>query len=99
MSSLLITRAARLDLKKIAAHTQRTWGVTQRRLYLKGLDTIFRLLADNPGAGTTCDYIAAGLRKHPHEQHVVFYECQDDTIVVVRVLHKSMDVELHLPKA
>jgi len=99
MSLLFITRAARRDLKKIAAYTQKTWSVAQRRLYLKGLDATFQLLADNPGAGTTCDYITAGLRKHPHERHVVFYECQDDTIVVVRVLHKSMDVELHLPKA
>lgn len=99
MSSLFITRAARLDLKKIAAYTQRTWGVAQRRLYLKGLDATFQLLADSLGAGAACDYITVGLRKHPHEQHVVFYECQDDTIVIVRVLHKSMDVEWHLPKA
>ncbi len=34
MRSLSITRAARLDLKKIAAHTQKTWGITQRRIYL-----------------------------------------------------------------
>lgn len=99
MSSLFITRAARLDLKKIAAYTQKTWGVTQRRTYLKGLDEAFRFLVDNPAAGMACDYITAGLRKHPHEQHIVFYEYQDNTIVVVRVLHRSMDVDLHLPKA
>jgi toxin ParE1/3/4 len=86
-------------LKKIAAYTQRTWGVTQRRIYLKGLDATFQFLADNPGAGMTCDYVTAGLRKHPHEQHIVFYEYQNDTVVVVRVLHRSMDAELHLPKA
>lgn len=99
MSSLFITRAARLDLKKIAAYTQKTWGVTLRRTYLKGLDEAFQFLADNPGAGVTCDYITAKLRKHPYEKHVVFYEHQDNTIVVVRVLHRSMDVDLHLPKA
>lgn len=99
MTSLLISRAARVDLKKIAAYTQRTWGVTQRRAYLKGLDTSFRLLADNPTAGTTCDYIVAGLKKHPHKQHIVFYEHHDDAIVIVRVLHRSMDIELHLPNA
>jgi plasmid stabilization system protein ParE len=58
-----------------------------------------QFLADNPGAGMTCDYVTAGMRKHPHEQHFVFYEHQDDTVIVVRVLHGSMDVELHLPKA
>lgn len=99
MSSLFITRAVRLDLKKIAAHTQKTWGVTQRRLYLKGLHATFQFLAGNLGAGMACDHITAGLKKHPHEQHIVFNEYQDNTIVVVRVLHGSMDVELRLPKA
>jgi len=99
MTPLLISRAARVDLKKIAAYTQKTWGIPQRRAYLKGLDTAFRFLADNPGAGMTCDYIISGLRKHPHKQHIVFYEYRDDAIVIVRVLHRSMDVELHLPKA
>lgn len=72
MSALFITRAAREDLKKIAAYTQTTWGVTQRRIYLKGLDATFQFLADNPSAGMACDYVTAGLRKHPHEQHVFF---------------------------
>ncbi len=99
MSALLITRAARADLKKIAAYTQKTWGVAQRRIYLKGLNATFQFLADNPSAGMTCNYVTAGLKKHPHEQHVVFYEHQDSTVVIVRVLHRSMDVELHLPKA
>jgi toxin ParE1/3/4 len=97
MTSLLITRAARADLKKIATYTQKTWGITQRRAYLKGLDKAFRFLADNPGAGITCNYVTVGLMKHPHKQHIVFYEYHDDAIVVVRVLHRSMDVELHLP--
>jgi len=99
MSPLFLTRAARSDLKRIAAYTQKTWGATQRRTYLKGLDKTFQFLIDNPGVGTACDDITAGLRKHVHKQHVVFYEYQDNTIVIVRVLHRSMDVELHLPEA
>lgn len=99
MSSFLITRAAQKDLKKIAAYTQHAWSVAQRRKYLQGLDATFKLLVDNPHAGVACDYVMAGLRKQSHEQHVVFYECQDDIIVVVRVLHRSMDVESHVGNA
>lgn len=99
MRSFLITRAAREDLKNIAVYTQKAWGATQRGIYLRGLDATFNFLAGNPHAGMACDYITAGLRKRPHEQHVVFYECQDETIVVVRVLHRSMDVESHIREA
>lgn len=99
MNSLRITRAANEDLKEIAAYTQKTWGAAQRRVYLKSLDTTLKFLADNPQAGTACDYIVAGLRKQPHKQHVVFYECEGDTIVIVRVLHRSMDVKSHIQKA
>lgn len=93
MSSFEVTRAARADLKNIAAYTQKTWGSEQRRTYIKGLDTAFHFLVENPLSGATCDYVAEGLRKHRHEHHTVFYESSDGTILIVRVLHKSMDVD------
>jgi toxin ParE1/3/4 len=93
MNSFSVSRAARADLKNIAAYTQNTWGAEQRKTYLKGLDTAFHFLAKNPHGGTRCDYIVSGLRKHRHESHTIFYENRPDCIFIVRVLHKSMDAE------
>jgi toxin ParE1/3/4 len=93
MSSFDVSKAARADLKNIAAYTQKTWGACQRRKYLKDLDKAFHFLSDNPLSGNQCDYITKELRKHPHESHTVFYEISKNSIFIVRLLHKSMDVD------
>jgi len=92
VSSFFVSRAARADLKNIAAYTQKTWGAVQRRAYIKELDVQFHVLAENPLSGVSCHYIADGLRKY----HTIFYENVDQAISILRVLHKSMDVELQL---
>ena len=98
MNSFLVSRAARADLKNIAAYTQKTWGPVQRRVYIKELDVQFYFLAENPHSGVECNYIVDGLRKYHHKHHTIFYENVDQLISIVRVLHKSMDVELQLKK-
>ena len=96
MKSFTVSNAARTDLKKIAAYTQRTWGAKQRKTYIKQLDTAFHFLAENPLSGVACDYIVKGLHKHPYQHHIIFYELNNDDIFIVRVLHKSMDVDAQL---
>ena len=93
MSSFSVSSAARIDLKKIAAYTQKTWGVEQRRTYIKEIDTAFHFLAENPLSGVACDYVLKGLRKHRHGHHTIFYENNSDDVFIVRILHKSMDVD------
>ena len=93
MSSFAVSRSARVDVKNIAAYTQKTWGLNQRRDYIKGLDLAFHFLAENPLAGITCDYIFSGLRKYRYERHIIFYENRNKSVFIVRVLHSSMDVE------
>ena len=54
-------------MKNIAAYTQKTWGVVQRRAYIKELDAQFHVLAENPLSGVSCHYIVDGLRKYHHK--------------------------------
>ena len=42
MTSYSLSKAARKDLKSIAAFTQKTWGASQRRAYIKELDECFQ---------------------------------------------------------
>ena len=92
MNSFSVSRAARDDLKSIAVYTEKLWGTQQRKAYLKGLDLAFHFLAENPLAGIACDYIVAGLRKHRYESHTIFYDRNENQVMIVRVLHKNMDV-------
>lgn len=93
MNAFSVSRAARVDLKNIAAYTQKVWGAEQRRTYLKGLDLAFHFLAENPLSGVACNYVAENSRKHRFESHTIFYEKLNNDIVIIRVLHKSMDIE------
>jgi toxin ParE1/3/4 len=93
MSSFSLTNAAKADLRNIARFTEQRWGREQRKLYLKGMDDAFSRLADSPALGVSCEYIAPELRKHPFQSHVIYYDIVSATkILVVRVLHKRMDV-------
>lgn len=97
MKPFSLTVAAKTDLRDIALFTQRRWGKEQRNIYLKQFDDSFWLLAENPDIGKPCAEIREGYRKFPQGSHVIFY-LQTDTqyIRIIRILHKSMDVNLKL---
>ena len=99
MGQFTLTNKAKADLKSIAIYTQRKWGKSQRALYLKQFDDAFHLLADSPDAGVNCDFIKQGYRKFPNISHVIFYRVVEGSqIVIVRILHKRMDVEISFKK-
>ncbi|MDQ2702171.1 MAG: type II toxin-antitoxin system RelE/ParE family toxin [Pseudomonadota bacterium] len=89
-----LTQSARADLLSIARYTQERWGATQRNAYLKEIDKRFRELAMNPLMGRTCDDIRDGYRKFPHGVHMIYYKLPgDEELLIVRILHMTMDVE------
>ena len=93
MNKFVLSSKAKTDLIKIAKFTQITWGLSQRNDYLKVLDNTFNLLADDPDLGINCDYIREGYSKYPQASHVIYYkENKNNQIFIVRILHKSMDV-------
>ena len=98
MKPFQLTTKAKNDLRQIAKFTERRWGREQRNHYLKQIDDAFHLLADTPLAGKECDYIKEGYRKFPQGSHVIFYKAGTTCkIEIVRILHKHMDVSLHIP--
>jgi len=92
-----LTVAARKDIIEIGRFTTEKWGVRQRNKYLKQLDDAFHLFARQPEIGKPADDIKSGYRRFSQGSHVIFYrEGVDSKIVVVRILHSSMDVERNL---
>jgi toxin ParE1/3/4 len=54
----------------------------------------FCIFQKNPELGVACDYIANGYRKIPQCSHLIFYKLNPEGgILIIRVLHKSMDVD------
>lgn len=97
MELFQLSANAKSDLRAIALFTQNRWGKAQRNLYIKQLDDAFRLLSGNIDLGVICDNIRAGYRKFPQASHVIFYKPNaGGGILIVRILHKNMDVDLHI---
>ncbi len=57
---------------------------------------MFKAVRDTPGIGTRRDDIRTGLRAQSVQKHVIFYRKTKSEVVIVRVLHQSMNPELHL---
>ena len=91
----LSVRAA-ADVTGIADYTIERFGINQARRYRDGLEASFESLAANPLLGRSAEELAANLRRFEHESHVVYYEPQDGSVLIVRVLHETMDVPRHL---
>lgn len=97
MRSYLLTAAARKDIIEIGRFTARKWGKRLRDKYLKQLDDAFKLIASQPDIGKDANDIKPGYRKYSQGSHIIFYRAGTKSkIVVIRILHNSMDIERHL---
>ena len=90
-----LSRLAATDLEEIAEYTIERFGIEQARLYRDGLKTCFEQLANNPALGRGAEQLIRGLQRFEHQSHVVFYISEPGNLLIVRVLHSSMDVPRH----
>jgi len=81
---------ARDDMETVWLYSLKQWGAQQTERYIDDLTGTFEFLAENPKAGTACENIRAGYRKHPVIRHVVYYRETGYGIEVIRVLHDRM---------
>lgn len=97
MKRFRLSTAADGDMRKIAAHTLQLWGEPQRDAYIAELFEAFARLAETPQIAARLDGIRKGYRKFPQGSHVIFFrETEVHRIEVIRVLHKRMDIDVHL---
>ena len=92
MADFKLTQKAKTDLINIAKYTEAQWGIEQRNLYLKQFDDAFHLIADKPDVGKECHFIKKHYRRFPQGRHVIFYKTNNQSIEIIRLLHKSMDI-------
>ncbi len=90
-----LSRLAAADLEEIAEYTIERFGLEQSCRYRDDLKTCFGQLADNPALGRGAEQLMHGLQRFEHQSHVVFYISELENILIVRVLHSSMDVPRH----
>ena len=96
MAAYRLTQKAADDLDAIHEYTTVNFGLEQARGYLVGLHRRFENLAARPALGRSTERLSPGLRRHPYRSHVVFYLPGDEGVLIVRVLHESMEPPRHI---
>ena len=93
---VVVSDAARADLRSIADSALKVWGATGKAEYLAVLLARFSSLLEHPESGKPRDELSAGCRSLPAGGHVIFHSIQNDAIHIFRVLHQRMDAKSHL---
>ena len=96
MTSVRLTPQARTDLDGIWTYTAKQWSLDQAEAYMRTLNASFRLLARHPGMGRSIDDIREGYFKFPAASHILIFRIRKGRVEIVRILHKSSDVETQL---
>ncbi|MEE9453030.1 MAG: type II toxin-antitoxin system RelE/ParE family toxin [Paracoccaceae bacterium] len=96
VAELRFSRKAEIDLAEIADFSVGKFGIIQARLYRDNFQACFNSLCENPKLGRSANELAPGLRRIRQQAHVIFYQHAQDQVLVVRVLHYSMDFERNL---
>lgn len=96
MRSLVKTPLAESDLIDIWLYSFDKWGEAQANRYLEALDVQMTKLLTHSLLGRSRDSLRQGYRSIQIERHLVFYRVFEVEVEIVRVLHVSMEPELHL---
>ncbi|WP_373487233.1 type II toxin-antitoxin system RelE/ParE family toxin [Blastomonas sp.] len=91
-----ISKAADADLDDIIAYSAAEWGAGQGIDYVASFKIAFDRIVDNPGIGQRVSTRSGRLRKLKHRKHIFYYGSDETRILIVRVLHASMDASRHL---
>jgi len=94
MKKFEITEKAGSDLENIWLYTFQNWSLEQADRYYELIINEILFLSEHPFAGTIADHILNGYRVSKIKSHLIFYKYDPEGfIIVVRILHSSMDVE------
>jgi toxin ParE1/3/4 len=93
--TLTFSPAAVADIGTIWDYPAETWGLDQADRYVDDIRAACVALAGGERAGRKVD-VRDGYLKYPVGRHLIFFRQDGTGIVVMRVLHQSMDVDRHL---
>lgn len=91
-----LTPAAEDDLINIYAESFRSFGEVQAEKYFSELKNCFEILSENPLVSRERTEFEPSVRIHPHGSHLVVYVVRKDFVLIVRILHSRMDIQVHL---
>ncbi len=83
---------ARTDLLAIRAWGEAQWGKARSREFLEGLIEALERLAAHPHMGRPREAFLPGLRSIRHRGYVIFHILEEETPVIVAVIHERRNL-------
>ena len=86
MTEYRLSNAAKEDLIRIHHFGVKTFGVIQADTYFDAFFDYFEIIADNPGAFESVDYIKPGYRRCPCGSDTIYYRINDNTVEIMAIV-------------
>lgn len=98
MSKYVLTLPANQDLLGILQYTLEKWDEEQVGIYAAQLEKSFLQLAENPFkiGSKSAGQLAHECRLFKVEHHVIAYRPEENYLLILRILHESMDFPTQL---
>lgn len=87
---------AHSDLENIYTYSIQKWGLSRAEKYIRDLEMGFESLIQNDTLGLDYSHVSKNLRSFPVVSHIIYYKKTLYGVIIIRVLHKSMDETRHL---
>lgn len=82
-----LTEKARVDFIELYTDGVERFGYQQAEAYADGIERVFDILADNLELARLRTEMNPPVRIHPHGSHLIVYEVQDRSVLVLRIRH------------
>ena len=95
--SIVRTQKAEDDIKEIYKYSFTSFGEEQAEKYYDGLAVKFKSILEETVHSTDYSFIEPELRRTNYGSHAIYYRMSNkNKVVIIRVLHQSMDELRHL---
>lgn len=85
------------DVEGIYLYGFINFGEEQADLYSLRMQKCIGMICANSEIGRLDVRVNPAVRRFDFESHVIFYDIEADSILIIRVLHRSMDFVLQMP--
>ncbi len=86
MADYKLSNAAKEDLIRIHHFGVKKFGITQADKYFNTFFDYFDIIAQNPFAFESVDYIKIGYRKCPCVSDTIYYRINDNTVEIMAIV-------------
>ncbi|HLK28905.1 MAG TPA: type II toxin-antitoxin system RelE/ParE family toxin [Puia sp.] len=92
----VISKKAISDLEDIWLYTADKWSIEQADRYYNLIFDEISFICKNPKTGKEMEHVRKSYRAAKVKSHLIFYKIENNTIMIVRILHERMDIENRL---